>query len=128
LIDADLAHPCLPAANRPHHQLAAFTPASDAAAYRWGICYVIEGSQLGGAVLYRRLAASLSPHPLRYLSADHVAPGPRWTSFLNGLRGAVRDPATIAAACDGARDAYARILAMYGLRPGAGHLECGLPA
>lgn len=122
LIDEDLAVSCLPAATAPHHvQLAA--PAKQAAAYRWGVCYVIEGSQLGGAVLYRRLAAILSPHPLRYLSADNVAPGPRWTAFLNGLRAAVREPADIAAACDGARDAFDRILSLYGLA-----VEQGQPA
>ena len=31
-------------------------PAQASAAYRWGVCYVVEGSQLGGAVLYKRLA------------------------------------------------------------------------
>ncbi|WP_295996736.1 biliverdin-producing heme oxygenase [Rugamonas sp.] len=121
LIEADLADPSLaPADRHPYlhehrHQLPFGAPASDAAAYRWGVCYVIDGSQLGGTVLYRRLAATLSPHPLRYLSADNVAPGPRWTAFLHGLRAAVREPAAIAAACDGARDAFDRILALHGL-------------
>jgi len=117
LIDADLAEPCMAAIERPAQPPHCAAPASGAAAYRWGVCYVIEGSQLGGAVLHRRLAASLSPHPLRYLSAGNVPPGPRWSAFLHGLRAAVRDPVSIAAACDGARDAFDRILAIHGLNP-----------
>ena len=40
-------------------------PAAASPAYRWGVHYVIEGSQLGGAVLYERLRTRLAPHRLR---------------------------------------------------------------
>jgi heme oxygenase (biliverdin-IX-beta and delta-forming) len=80
------------------------------AAYRWGVCYVIEGSQLGGAVLYRQLRDALAPHPLRYLSGDGVPPGPRWKSFMDALRANVSAPYDIARACKGAADAFDRLL------------------
>lgn len=76
------------------------------AAWRWGVAYVVEGSQLGGIVLHRRLAASLAPHPLRYLHGDGVPPGPRWQLFLARLRAEVTTPADIAQACAGACAAF----------------------
>ena len=87
-------------------------PAGASAAYRWGACYVAEGSALGGAVLYGRLAARLAPHPLRYLQGSSAGPGPRWRTFMLALRAAVRTEAEIADACAGARGAFDRILAV----------------
>lgn len=86
-------------------------PVQASAAYRWGVCYVVEGSQLGGAVLYARLHEKLAPHPLRYLKGDGIGPGPRWRLFMQALRAHVRTPAEIADACLGACDAFDRILA-----------------
>jgi heme oxygenase len=113
LIEADLGEPGMPPA--PLAQLTkvqAPWPAAASAAYRWGVCYVIEGSQLGGAVLYQRLADRLAPHPLRYLKGDAAGPGPRWRGFMLALRAAVRTPAEIADACAGACAAFDRILAL----------------
>jgi heme oxygenase len=110
LIDADLREPgmlALPAA-APCAQW----PAGAGAAYRWGVCYVIEGSQLGGAVLYQRLATRLAPHPLRYLRGEPGGPGPRWRAFMLALRAHVRTPADIAEACAGACAAFDGILAL----------------
>jgi len=108
-IEADLADPSLggavPFAAVPWH-------GSDAAAYRWGVAYVIEGSRLGGAVLYRRLADRLAPHPLRYLRADGVAPGPRWQHFLRALRASVQGEPAIAEACRGACDAFDSLITL----------------
>lgn len=95
-------------------------PERAGAAWRWGVCYVVEGSQLGGAVLYGRLQARLAPHALRYLKGEDVtsgspagaAPGPRWRQFMQALRARVRTPADIAEACAGACDAFDRILAL----------------
>ncbi|TYQ14043.1 UNVERIFIED_ORG: heme oxygenase [Zoogloea ramigera] len=86
-------------------------PAQASAAYRWGVCYVVEGSQLGGAVLYKRLAARLAPHPLDYLRGNG-SPGPRWQQFLAALRANVVEPAQIEDACAGARDAFDRLIAL----------------
>jgi heme oxygenase len=71
---------------------------------------VIEGSQLGGAVLYERLRERLAPHRLRYLKGDAAGPGLRWRTFMQALRAGVRTPAEIADACAGACAAFDSIL------------------
>lgn len=110
LIAADLAEPGFPASVISPAQ-AHDWPAGASAAYRWGVCYVIEGSQLGGAVLYQRLHERLAPHPLRYLRGSPGGPGPRWRAFMQALRADVRTPGEIADACAGACDAFDAILA-----------------
>ncbi len=87
-------------------------PTEASAAYRWGVRYVVEGSQLGGSVLYQRLAATLAPHPLRYLRGADQGPGPRWRAFMLALKDDVVTPGEIAEACAGACDAFDRILAL----------------
>jgi heme oxygenase len=89
-------------------------PAAAGAAYRWGVCYVIEGSQLGGAVLYARLHARLAPHRLRYLKGSDAGPGPGWRAFMGALRAHVRTEAEIADACAGACAAFDAIIALRG--------------
>ena len=114
LIDADLAESGMPAA-APDALATAPQPAwprDASAAWRWGVCYVIEGSQLGGAVLYKRLAERLAPHPLRYLKGEDAGPGPRWRSFMQGVRHQVRTPDAIGDACAGACAAFDAILAL----------------
>jgi heme oxygenase len=103
LADAEYASPDTPAGDPPW-------PAAASPAYRWGVHYVIEGSQLGGAVLYERLRERLAPHRLRYLKGDDGGPGPRWRVFMQALRADVRTPAEIADACAGACAAFDRIL------------------
>jgi heme oxygenase len=117
LIGRDMDEAGMPAARSP--QSAGDAAKGDAAwpldaspAWRWGVCYVIEGSQLGGAVLYQRLHARLAPHPLRYLKGDAAGPGPRWRGFMLALREHVRSPQEIAEACDGACAAFDSILAL----------------
>lgn len=96
----------------PSTVIAAAHPAIDApAAFGWGIAYVIEGSQLGGQVLYRRLAEALAPHPLAYLQGSGRGTGARWTVFLAELRAHVGTEAEIDAACDGATGAFELLLA-----------------
>lgn len=87
-------------------------PLDASPAWRWGVAYVVEGSQLGGAVLYGRLHARLAPHPLRYLKGDEAGPGPRWRAFMQALRAHVRSPEEIADACAGACAAFDRLLAL----------------
>lgn len=118
LIDADLAvgelaPPSVHAGQSPHAW-----PDDASAAYRWGVCYVVEGSQLGGVVLYRRLAAQLAPHPLNYLKGSAEGPGSRWRAFSEALRDQVRGSAQIAEACAGARAAFDRILALRAVQRG----------
>ena len=106
-IDADLADAGYASTGTPDGDA---WPATASPAYRWGVHYVIEGSQLGGAVLYERLHERLAPHRLRYLQGDDAGPGPRWRVFMQALRAGVRSPAEIADACAGARAAFDRIL------------------
>jgi heme oxygenase len=113
LIEADLAEPSLAAYDGALHAAAATWPFDASPAYRWGVAYVVEGSQLGGAVLHKRLAAQLAPHPLRYLAgAGEAGPGPRWRAFMLALREQVQGDTQVAEACAGACDAFDRILAL----------------
>jgi heme oxygenase (biliverdin-IX-beta and delta-forming) len=96
-------------------------PAQCGAAWRWGVCYVIEGSQLGGAVLYKRLADRLAPHPLNYLRGAG-SPGPRWQQFIAALREHVVDAQEIAEACEGARQAFDSLIALNRARSNTGSL------
>ena len=108
LIDADLNEPGMPPV-----RAASTTPAwpQDAsAAYRWGVAYVIEGSQLGGKVLYGKLSERLAPHPLRYLRGADEGPGLRWRAFMLALKEHVKSPDEIADACAGACAAFDSIL------------------
>jgi heme oxygenase len=75
-------------------------------AVRWGLAYVVEGSQLGGQVLYRQLAPQLAPHPLRYLQGGGAATGGRWKAFVALLRQHVATAAAIEASCQGALAAF----------------------
>ncbi|SFF15533.1 biliverdin-producing heme oxygenase [Paracidovorax wautersii] len=76
-------------------------------ACRWGIAYVVEGSQLGGQVLFRRLAERLAPHPLRYLQGrGSEGTAARWRAFIEQLRGRLASPADVQAACAGACAAF----------------------
>jgi heme oxygenase len=108
-IEADLAIGSPPPGSRPPSDA---WPDDASAAYRWGVCYVVEGSQLGGVVLYRRLAEQLAPHPLNYLKGSAEGPGPRWRAFSEALREQVRSSDQIAQACAGACEAFDRILAL----------------
>jgi heme oxygenase len=112
LIEQDLAERCMPCAPSLASAAAPAWPSAASPAWRWGVCYVIEGSQLGGAVLHQRLHERLAPHPLRYLKGEEAGPGPRWRLFMQALREQVRTPAEIAEACAGACAAFDSILAL----------------
>lgn len=114
LIQADLAEPGMPEV-QPLRPAPAW-PIDASAAWRWGVAYVIEGSQLGGAVLYRNLAGALAPHPLRYLRGEEGGPGPRWRAFMLALRARVTSPEEVAEACAGACAAFDAILALAPLK------------
>ncbi|XDF37784.1 biliverdin-producing heme oxygenase [Paracidovorax avenae] len=83
------------------------------AAVAWGMAYVVEGSQLGGQWLYRRLAQPLAPHPLRYLQGSGTRTAERWKDFTARLASNVRTPADIEAACAGARAAFDALQRLY---------------
>lgn len=82
-------------------------PQNSDAAYRWGISYVVEGSQLGGEFLYKRLANRFEPHELRYLQSKQ--PG-RWPKFVHSIAIGVITTEEITDACKGAVDAFDALL------------------
>ncbi|MEM8514889.1 heme oxygenase [Massilia sp. MP_M2] len=108
LIEADLNEPGMPPLRAPAPAHA--WPRDASAAYRWGVCYVVEGSQLGGKVLYGKLAGAMAPHPLRYLKGSDAGPGPRWRAFMLALKEHVTSPDEITDACAGACAAFDSIL------------------
>lgn len=123
----DLAHPG--PASRPWPRPSATTAQcleqalarhpGQADAVRWGLAYVVEGSQLGGQVLHRSLAPRLAPHPLRYLQGDGAGTGARWKAFMALLRTHVASPTAIAAACDGALAAFQGLQAQFDAEQGS---------
>ncbi|MDM0019533.1 biliverdin-producing heme oxygenase [Variovorax saccharolyticus] len=91
-----------------------FVPPSPGAAlaYAWGLAYVVEGSQLGGAVMRRRLLPRLAPHPLCYFApAEGRGPASGWQDFIAELAAAVDGQAAVEAAASGAVAAFERLLA-----------------
>jgi heme oxygenase len=116
LIDEDLED--CGAAARPPHQLPppctarVFAEDDGSDAFCWGVAYVLEGSRLGGQVLYRRLQAPLAPHPLRYLGERHVHGRP-WPQTLAALRRQLAAPPALDAGCRGAVAAFAMLLARF---------------
>ena len=84
--------------------------AESSAAFRWGVCYVIEGAQLGGTVLAKKLAAHHGNLPLEYFNGEGASQGARWRLFVDTLNQEVKDCADIAAASRGACFAFERLL------------------
>ena len=101
------------------------TAAAGNTAGDWGVAYVIEGSQLGGQVMYRRLAEALAPHPLGYLRGAGSANGRTWPAFLADLRLHVVTPEQQEAACQGAVQAFESLLHCFRARRRAG---AGVPS
>jgi len=108
LRDAGRAQPTTASAATQAEICRALAQAPDAAdAVRWGVAYVLEGSQLGGQVMHRQLAERLAPHPLRYFQGRGADTGAGWKAFLALLRAHLDSPQAIAAACLGANAAFA---------------------
>jgi heme oxygenase len=113
LIDQDLAD-CGPVASASPPaapvDLAAVRRVDDGSdAFCWGIAHVLEGSRLGGQVLYRRLAPRLAPHPLRYIAERprHARP---WGETLACLRRQLDSAADRQSGCAGAVAAFETLL------------------
>lgn len=84
------------------------------AAFCWGVAYVLEGSRLGGQVLYRSLSKSLAPHPLRYL-ANTQSGGSTWPVTLAALRKNLATEPAQASGCKGAVAAFELLIAQFQL-------------
>jgi heme oxygenase len=62
--------------------------------------------------MYRRLKASLAPHPLRYLGQRHLQ-GPTWPEMLALLRTQLPTGADQARACRGAVVAFELLMLQF---------------
>jgi heme oxygenase len=112
LIDADLADAGMPSVRAQSPGVARNWPAHASASFQWGARYVIEGSRLGTAALYRRLAHALRPHELRYLKGGNTPSPNRWPKFLHELRNSVQTPTEISEACRGACASFDALVAI----------------
>jgi len=81
-------------------------------AFCWGIAYVVEGSRLGGQVLYRRLREPLAPHPLRYLG-NRGKTGMSWPEMLGALREQLEGVDKCQSGCQGAVAAFETLLLRF---------------
>ncbi len=79
--------------------------------FGWGVAYVVEGSQLGGQMLYRRLRERLAPHGLQYLAGDGSTG--QWPRFMAALRSDITTDARLQGALDGAAWAFASLTARF---------------
>lgn len=91
-------------------------PAEAGTAFAWGVAYVVEGSQLGGQVLARRLRAAGVEHPLAYLHGRGEHTGAHWRDFVAALRAALAPAGAPVAACGGACWAFDDLLARFRAR------------
>lgn len=73
-----------------------------------GICYVLEGSRLGGAYLTRLLSLNGSSHPIHFLS--HGREQHLWPTFLAWLSAREMSPASIGKATAAARNMFGAYL------------------
>lgn len=85
-------------------------------AARYGVAYVIEGSQLGGQVLTKRLGPALSPHRPRYLEGHGAHTGAYWKSFLACLAHEVVHDDDIAEASTAAHTTFVALDAWFTAR------------
>jgi heme oxygenase len=113
LIDDDLAEAGMPSRREQSPEVTGNWPADASVPYQWGARYVIEGSRLGVAVLYRRLAHALRPHKLRYLQDGNGASPNRWATFLHELRASVHTSTDISEACRGACASFDALIAIF---------------
>lgn len=90
-------------------------------AFAWGLAYVLEGSQLGGASMHKRLGPRLAPHPMRYFQPVDAPEGlaAQWKDFVAQLAAALRDPAAVGAAQRGAVAGFESLMPRFGLRAGS---------
>jgi len=87
-------------------------------AFAWGLAYVLEGSQLGGMAMHKRLGPRLAPHPMRYFQPVDAPGGlaAQWKDFVAQLGAALADPAAIDAARRGAVAGFRSLMPRFGLQ------------
>ncbi|WP_254926123.1 biliverdin-producing heme oxygenase [Bordetella genomosp. 11] len=75
-------------------------------AYALGVMYVIEGSQLGGRMMAKRLQQAWPDRPFHYMEGYGPELGALWKAFTAFLRDEVRSQQEIDEAVAGACDAF----------------------
>ncbi len=90
-------------------------------AFAWGLAYVLEGSQLGGMAMHKRLGPRLAPHPMRYFQPVDAPDGlaAQWKDFVAQLAAALRDPAAVGSAPRGAVAGFETLMPRFGLQVAA---------
>lgn len=81
-------------------------PRLDSIAERFGAAYVVEGSQLGGQFLLRRLGPRISPLPARWLEGYGRETPARWRSFVAVLGAQLTSRADAELAAHSARTTF----------------------
>lgn len=86
-------------------------------AFAWGLAYVLEGSQLGGAAMHKRLGPRLAPHPMRYFQPVDAPGGlaAQWRDFVAQLGAALADASAVDAARRGAVAGFRSLMPRFGL-------------
>lgn len=91
----------------------------DSQASRFGIVYVLEGSQLGSQVLLKRLSPLLAPWPTRWLRGYGVDVGRQWRSFIHSIDMHLSDSTSRRIAAQSARHTFASLQSWFSLRGAA---------
>jgi len=95
-------------------------PARATPAWRWGVAYVVEGSQLGARVLLARLQPHLGEHRPRLLAGGgSERAGVRWRNFLQAFAISVEGDDATDDACEGAQHAFEQVARLAGLEAAA---------
>lgn len=94
----------------------AFAPDLSTRAARFGLAYVIEGSQLGTKSLRQRLDGQLDGIDSRWLQGYGPALAANWRAFLHALDTHVQTPQDIDEACIAAQAAFAALANWFELR------------
>ncbi|SNS79428.1 Heme oxygenase [Noviherbaspirillum humi] len=84
----------------------AFTPDLTSAAARFGLAYVIEGSQLGTQVIRKNLEPALAPWNPRWLQGYGPETGRRWRDFTDAIEMHLDDDEARRIAAEAAKAAF----------------------
>jgi heme oxygenase len=85
-------------------------------AERFGVAYVVEGSQLGGRALLPRLGPRLAPHPTRWLHGYGDASAAHWKTFVAALGASLGDAGDARVAAASARATFEWVHAWFNSR------------
>ena len=75
-------------------------------AYALGVMYVIEGSQLGGRMMAKRLEQAWPDHAFHYMAGYGGELGPLWKAFMAFLADELQSEQDVTEAMAGACDAF----------------------